>query len=115
MKKEKILIVLAFYILSIIAITLTLNLVEKNKQKDIFDVSASGYTNVYDLKDGSWFILDRKNNEYVFQAVELGDWDITLNNEEGLGKILATYFINKYNVEENTAIEKANEILKNIK
>lgn len=86
-----------------------------NKNKDIFKVEKTEYTNVYELKDKSWFILDKKENKYIFQAVELGDYDYKLNNETELKKIIAEYIINKYNVNENVAIQNVNNIFENIK
>lgn len=86
-----------------------------NKNKDIFKVEKTEYTNVYEFKDKSWFILDKKENKYIFQAVELGDYDYKLNNETELKKIIAEYIINKYNVNENVAIQNVNNIFENIK
>lgn len=73
------------------------------------------YKNVYEFKDTTWFIIDRQSNEYVFQPCELGDWDYELKNEEELKKIMATYFINKYDIEEHRAIQEVENILKEIK
>ena len=69
---------------------------------------------VYEFTDGSWFICDNAENEYVFQPIELGDWDYELENQEQLEKIMATYFINKYNIEEDKAIQEINKILEEV-
>ena len=70
---------------------------------------------VYELEDESWFIVDKENKKYIFQAVELGDYDYILENEEQLKKIIASYFTNKYNIKEDSAIEKVEQIFKDIK
>ncbi len=74
----------------------------------------SNYENIYTFSDDSWFLLDRENDKYVFQPIELGDWDYEVENETQLKKIIATYFINKYNMNENEAIEKIEKIFENI-
>lgn len=112
--KKSILKIMVFYTI-VLMVLLGIALIAKNNEKNIFEIKSTNYANVYDFQDGSWFILDRNNNEYVFQPMELGDWDITLNNEEELKKVLSTYFMNKYNIDENTAIKNVNKILENIK
>lgn len=52
--------------------------------------------------------------KYVFQLVKLGDWDYEVENETQLKKIIATYFINKYNMNENKTIDKVEKIFENI-
>ena len=46
---------------------------------------------VVELTDGSWAISNRKINNYVFQPVELGDWDYTVDNAEQLENLIKTY------------------------
>ena len=65
--------------------------------------------NIIILKDGSWINVEL--NE--FQPVELGDWSYKVNNKEELKKIIASYYIYKYNVEESEAIQKVNKIIDN--
>ena len=43
------------------------------------------------LSDGSWSICNKKSNLYIFQPVDLGDWDYELDNAEQLEKIVKTY------------------------
>lgn len=88
--------------------------ITKNNENYCIEITKSEYKNVFYLKDNSWFILDRENQEYIFQPVELGDWDYELNTEKELKKILATYFINKYDLEETQTINKINEIFENL-
>lgn len=85
-----------------------------NDKNNCFAYTETEYKNVYEFKDTTWFIIDRQSNEYVFQPCELGDWDYELKNKEELSKIMATYFINKYNVEETKAIQEINKILEEV-
>mgnify|MGYP006918879936 CR=1 FL=1 len=77
-------------------------------------IQETEYKNVYELKDKSWFLIDRENNKYIFQPIELGDWDYELNSEEELKNIIATYFMNKYNTNENEIINNINKVFKTI-
>ena len=81
---------------------------------DVFDTHYVDY-NVWEFSDKSWFICSDTENMYVFQPVELGDWDYEVENREELSKIMATYFINKYHVEEEKAIQEINKILEEVK
>ena len=81
---------------------------------DVFDTHYIDY-NVWEFSDKSWFICSDTENMYVFQPVELGDWDYEVENREELSKIMATYFINKYNIEEEKAIQEINKILEEVK
>lgn len=81
---------------------------------DVFDTHYVDY-NVWEFSDKSWFICSDTENMYVFQPVELGDWDYEVENREELSKIMATYFINKYHVEEEQAIQEINKILEEVK
>ena len=85
-----------------------------NNKNNCLEFTETEYENVYEFKDKTWFILDRENQEYIFQPVELGDWDYELDTEKELKKILATYFINKYDLEETQTINKINEIFENL-
>lgn len=84
------------------------------KEKNLFDTHYVDY-NVWEFTDGSWFICSDTENMYIFQPVELGDWDYEVENREELSKIMATYFINKYNIEEEKAIQEINKILEEVK
>ena len=77
-------------------------------------IQETEYKNVYELKDKSWFLIDRENNKYIFQPVELGDLDYELNSETELKNIIATYFINKYNANENEIINNIDKVFKTI-
>ena len=81
--------------------------------KNLFEI-CNVNDKVYEFTDGSWFICDNAENEYVFQPVELGDWDYEVKNREELSKVMATYFINKYNIEEEKAIQEINKILEEV-
>ena len=50
-----------------------------------------GDKQVTDYTDGSWSIIDHEKGDYVFQPVDLGDWDYTCKNEEELNKLIDTY------------------------
>lgn len=105
---------IAFIIISLVIGLIIYLGIMKNNKSDCIEFTESEYKNVFYLKDNSWFILDRENQEYIFQPVELGDWDYELNTEKELKKILATYFINKYDLEETQTINKINEIFENL-
>ena len=105
-----IIIFIIFYsIILIISITLC-----NSNNKNEFIIQKTEYKNVYELEDKSWFLIDKENNKYIFQSVELGDWDYELNSEEELRNIIATYFINKYNTNENESIKNINKVFKTI-
>ncbi len=105
-----IIIFIIFYsIILIISITLC-----NSNNKNEFIIQKTEYKNVYELEDKSWFLIDKENNKYIFQSVELGDWDYELNSEEELKNIIATYFINKYNTNENEIINNINKVFKTI-
>lgn len=87
--------------------------IKYEKEKKLFE-TCNVNDKVYEFTDGSWFICDNTENEYIFQPVELGDWDYELENQEQLGKIMATYFINKYNIEEKEVIKEINKILEEV-
>lgn len=106
---------IAFIIISLVIGLIIYLGIMKNNKNDCIEFTESEYKNVFYLEDNSWFILDRENQEYIFQPVELGDWDYELDTEKELKKILATYFINKYDLEEHRAIQEVENILKEIK
>lgn len=87
--------------------------IKYEKEKNLFE-TCNVNDKVYEFIDGSWFICNNAENEYVFQPVELGDWDYEVKNKEELSKIMATYFINKYNIEEKEAIQEINKILEEV-
>lgn len=86
----------------------------KNKRENLFIISTNE-ENVYKLNDESIIVVNEKDNVYIFAPVELGDWYYELQNKDELSKIMATYFINKFHLNENKAINKANNILNSIK
>lgn len=86
----------------------------RNKRENLFIVSTNE-ENVYKLNDESIIVVNEKDNVYIFAPVELGDWYYELQNKDELSKIMATYFINKFHLNENKAIDKANNILNSIK
>lgn len=106
---------LIIFIILIITMTVVILIAQNNETNSIFSISESEYKNVYFFQDNSWFIIDRENEEYIFQPIELGDWDIELNSEKDLKNIMATYFINKYDIEEEKAIKEINKILEEVK
>lgn len=99
-------------ILYSILLAVSVTLYHSNTSKLL--IQETEYKNVYELKDKSWFLIDRENNEYVFQPVELGDWDYEVNSETELKNIIATYFINKYNANENEIINNIDKVFKTI-
>lgn len=87
---------------------------QKVEQKDIFEVRKYN-ENVYDLVGiEGWFYINEEENEYSIQFYELGDWDYECKNIKELKNILATYYIQKYDIETTEAIEKVNLIFDNI-
>lgn len=87
---------------------------EKVEQIDIFKVRKYN-ENVYDLVGiEGWFYINEEKNEYSIQFYELGDWDYECKNIKELKNILATYYIQKYDIETTEAIEKVNLIFDNI-
>ena len=87
-------------------------MIENENLKDLFEYKYVNY-NAYEFQDGSWFVYN--DNEYVFQPVELGDWNYELENKEQLRDIMATYFIYKYEVDTDVAIHEINRILEEVK
>ena len=103
-------------ILTIILFTAILitSFIIQETNEDMFKITKTEYNQVYELTDKRWFLIDRENNKYIFQPVELGDWDYELNSEEELKNIIATYFINKYNTNENEIINNIDKVFKTI-
>ena len=103
-------------ILTIILFTAILitSFIIQETNEDKFEITKTEYNKVYELTDKSWFLIDRENNKYIFQPVELGDWDYELNSDEELKNIIATYFINKYNTNENEIINNIDKVFKTI-
>ena len=103
-------------ILTIILFTAILitSFIIQETNEDKFEITKTEYNKVYELTDKSWFLIDRENNKYIFQPVELGDWDYELNSEEELKNIIATYFINKYNTNENEITSNIDKVFKTI-
>lgn len=103
-------------ILTIILFTAILitSFIIQETNEDKFEITKTEYNKVYELTDKSWFLIDRENNKYIFQPVELGDWDYELNSEKELKNIIATYFINKYNTNENEIINNIDKVFKTI-
>ncbi len=99
-------------ILYSILLAVSVTLYHSNTSKLL--IQETEYKNVYELKDKSWFLIDRENNKYIFQPVELGDLDYELNSEKELKNIIATYFINKYNANENEIINNIDKVFKTI-
>lgn len=87
-------------------------MIENESLKNLFEYKYVNY-NAYEFQDGSWFVYN--DNEYVFQPVELGDWNYELENKEQLRDIMATYFIYKYEVDTDVAIHEINRILEEVK
>ena len=96
------------------SIIFAVGIISDNSNKNKFSIRETEYKNVYELEDKSWFLIDKENNKYIFQPVELGDWDYELNSEEELRNIIATYFINKYNTNENEIINNIDKVFKTI-
>ena len=87
---------------------------KKVEQVDIFKVRKYN-ENIYDLVGiEGWFYINEEKNEYSIQFYELGDWDYECKNIKELKNILATYYIQKYDIETTEAIEKVNLIFSNI-
>ena len=103
-------------ILTIILFTAILitSFIIQETNEDKFEITKTEYNKVYELTDKSWFLIDRENNKYIFQPVELGDWDYELNSEKELKNIIVTYFINKYNTNENEIINNIDKVFKTI-
>lgn len=118
-KGDKVLLICFFtliFALAIVNIYFAIQMYQVTEEinTDVFDTHYVDY-NVWEFSDKSWFICSDTENMYVFQPVELGDWDYEVENREELSKIMATYFINKYHVEEEKAIQEINKILEEVK
>ena len=50
---------------------------------------------VVDFSDSSYAIINHKENKYIFQPSEMGDWDMQFDNYEHLKMAMTTYFENK--------------------
>jgi hypothetical protein len=61
---------------------------ESGQYKDFYLEKGDALTK---LSNGSWYIANDETNTYIFQAIELGDWDYTFNNIEDLNKCVQTY------------------------
>lgn len=105
--------IIIFIILYSIILIISITLCNSNNKNE-FIIQKTEYKNIYELKDKSWFLIDKENNKYIFQPVELGDWDYELNSEEELRNIIATYFINKYNTNENEILNNIDKVFKTI-
>lgn len=46
---------------------------------------------LFELTDGSWFIINEEKGEYIFQPIDLGDWCYKLDNMTQLENIIKTY------------------------
>lgn len=117
-KGDKVLLICFFtliFALAIVNIYFAIQMYQVTEEinTDVFDTHYIDY-NVWEFSDKSWFICSDTENMYVFQPVELGDWDYEVENREELSKIMATYFINKYNIEEEKAIQEINKILEEV-
>lgn len=115
-KVLEILIIILIFALVIVNIYFAIQMYQVTEEinTDVFDTHYVDY-NVWEFSDKSWFICSDTENMYVFQPVELGDWDYEVENREELSKIMATYFINKYHVEEEQAMQEINKILEEVK
>ena len=111
-EENKIIIQIMVGVALAVIITLIITFFIVNNTNKIFEVEYIGKS-TYEFQDGSWFICNDDEKEYIFQAVDLGDWDYNLDSKEDLKKIIATYFINKYNVDDDTAIKNINNIINN--
>lgn len=52
---------------------------QNNKIEVVSDVEYDG-KRVIDFNNGSWAVINKKENKYTFQPVELGDWDYEFDN-----------------------------------
>lgn len=95
------------------ALLITFVIIPKTNENK-FEITKTEYNKVYELTDKSWFLIDKENNKYIFQPVELGNWSYTLNSETELKNIIATYFINKYNTNENEIINNIDKVFQTI-
>lgn len=71
------------------------NIIEKCLIDSSLKISEVGKTpsgnSFIDLNNGSWIVYDLKNNEIIFQPIELGDWDYSFNNIEDAKACITTY------------------------
>lgn len=45
-----------------------------------------------EFNDGSWCVINEKEDTYIFQPYQLGDWDYKLDNIQELENIIKTYY-----------------------
>lgn len=77
-----------------ILIGANINKVEKVEVSRILTQSEDGIyieqgEQYIELSDGSWIIYG--NGNYIFQPVDLGDWDYQVENEQQLENLVKTY------------------------
>lgn len=66
--------------------------VEIESQDDVYLEKGEKYI---ELSDGSFYIYG--NGNYIFQPVELGDWDYELETYDDLMRVVSTYLLMKNN------------------
>lgn len=57
----------------------------------VSDVNREGNKVITDYSDGSWSVVNEKEGIYVFQPVDLGDWDYECKDMKELKNIISTY------------------------
>lgn len=61
---------------------------ETNEEKGIYLNENETYI---ELSDGSWILCDEVNQKFIFQPVDLGDWDVPCKTKQQLENCVKTY------------------------
>lgn len=67
---------------------------EENENKNLKIVNQYTKENgdlVIDFSNGSWAIINDKTKKYIFQPIELGDWDYTFSTKQELKNCMEMY------------------------
>ncbi len=66
-----------------------------NNTKEFYvtsDTTNNDGKRLIEFNDGSWCVINEKDDTYIFQPFELGDWDYKLDNIQELENIIKTYY-----------------------
>lgn len=61
----------------------------------VSDVTKEGNKTITEFSDGSWSVVNEKEGVYVFQPVDMGDWDYECKDNKELSKVIDTYLAMK--------------------
>lgn len=62
-----------------------------HKEVKVQKVNQEGSRIITDYTDGSWSVINEDKGQYIFQPVDLGDWDYVCKNKEELRNVITSY------------------------